>query len=178
MEVGYAGSLGSERGGAVPTRRPRGEFVRLEVDRQVDAPRELVWRVLTDWERQPEWMVDARSVEVLTPQREGVGVTIRCPTNLLGVTVEDVMRVTSWRAQEELEVTHLGRVITGSGAFLLSDTPDGGTRITWWEQVTPPFGALGEWGATALVLPILRRVFSRSLGRLARLAEAEARRSA
>ncbi len=151
--------------------------MRLEVERHVDAPRELVWRVLTDWERQPEWMLDAKSVEVLTPQREGVGVTIRCPTNLLGVTVEDVMRVTAWREHEELEVTHLGRIITGSGAFLLSDTADGGTRIAWWEEVDPPLGALGEWGATTLVLPILRRVFGRSLDRLARLAEAEARQA-
>ena len=152
--------------------------MRLEVDRHVDAPRELVWRVLTDWERQPEWMLDAKSVEVLTPQREGVGVTIRCPTNLLGVTVEDVMRVTAWRDQEELEVTHLGKVITGSGAFLLFDAPGDGTRIEWWEEVDPPLGALGEWGATTLVLPILRRIFGRSLSRLARLAEAEAARTA
>ena len=152
--------------------------MRLEVDRHVAAPRDVVWRVLTDWERQPEWMLDAKSVEVLTPEREGVGVTIRCPTNLLGVTVEDVMRVTGWRDQEELEVTHLGRVITGSGAFVLHDAPDGGTRIAWWEEVDPPLGALGEWGATTLVLPILERVFGRSLSRLARLAEAEARTTA
>lgn len=147
--------------------------MRLEVERHAAAPRAVVWDVLTQWERQPEWMLDAKSVEVLTPRREGVGVTIRCPTNLLGVTVQDVMRVTAWREQEELEVTHLGRVITGVGAFLLDDAPDGGTRIRWWEQVDPPLGALGEWGATVFVLPILRRVFGASLQRLARLAEAE-----
>lgn len=148
--------------------------MRLEVERVAAAPRAVVWRVLTEWERQPEWMLDAKSVEVLTPQREGVGVTIRCPTNLLGVTVEDVMRVTAWIEQEELEVLHLGRIITGSGAFRLDDVPDG-TRIRWWEEVDPPFGALGELGATTLVLPILRRVFGRSLSRLAALAEREAR---
>lgn len=146
--------------------------MRLEVERHARAPRGVVWQVLTQWERQPEWMLDAKSVEVLTPHREGVGVTIRCPTNLLGVTVEDVMRVTAWREQEELGVTHLGRVITGTGAFLLRDAPDGGTTIEWWEQVDPPLGAWGEWGATTFVLPILRRVFGRSLERLARLAEA------
>lgn len=148
--------------------------MRLEVTQHAAAPRAVVWQVLTHWERQPEWMLDAKSVEVLTPQREGVGVTIRCPTNLLGVTVQDVMRVTAWREQEELEVTHLGRVITGTGAFVLDDAPDGGTRILWWEQVDPPLGALGEWGATTFVLPILRRVFGASLQRLARLAEAAA----
>ena len=98
--------------------------MRLEVERHADAPRDVVWDVLTQWERQPEWMLDAKSVEVLTPEREGVGVTIRCPTNLMGVTVEDVMRVTAWRDREELEVTHLGRVITGTGAFLLSDAAE------------------------------------------------------
>lgn len=148
--------------------------MRLEVERHADAPRDVVWDVLTQWERQPEWMLDAKSVEVLTPEREGVGVTIRCPTNLMGVTVEDVMRVTAWRDREELEVTHLGRVITGTGAFLLSDAPDGGTRIAWWEVVDPPLGAFGEWGATTFVLPVLKRIFGRSLSRLARLAEEEA----
>ncbi len=146
--------------------------MRLEVERETAAPRAVVWAVLTDWERQSEWMLDAKSVEVLTPHREGLGVTIRCPTNLLGVTVEDVMRVTGWREQEELEVIHLGRVITGTGAFVLTDAPGGGTRIHWWEQVDPPFGAVGERVATSLVLPVLRRVFGRSLDRLARLAEA------
>lgn len=148
--------------------------MRLEVERHADAPRAVVWRVLTQWERQPEWMLDAKAVEVLTPRREGVGVTIRCPTNLLGVTVEDVMRVTAWREQEELAVVHLGRVITGSGAFVLVDAPGGGTTIRWWEQIDPPLGAVGDWGARTLVLPVLARVFGRSLARLARLAEREA----
>jgi uncharacterized membrane protein len=148
--------------------------MRLEVERHTSAPRAVVWQVLTQWERQPEWMLDAKSVEVLTPDRDGVGVTIRCPTNLLGITVEDVMRVTAWEDERLLEVTHLGRIITGSGAFVLEDTPDGGTRIAWWEEVDPPLGAMGEWGATTLVLPILRRIFGHSLDRLVRLAEAEA----
>lgn len=148
--------------------------MRLEVSVPVAAPRQHVWGVLTHWERQPEWMLDAKSVEVLTPAREGVGVTIRCPTNLLGITVEDVMRVTGWDEPSRLEVTHLGRIITGSGAFELDDTSAATTRIDWWEEVDPPLGALGEWGASTFVLPILRRIFTRSLRNLAALAEAEA----
>jgi hypothetical protein len=127
--------------------------------------------VLTQWERQSEWMLDAESVEVLTPEREGEGVTIRCPTNLLGVTVEDVMRVTGWDEPHRLEVTHLGRIITGSGAFELTDTASGGTRIDWYELIDPPFGALGEWGASTLVRPLLARLFTRSLRGLAELSE-------
>jgi uncharacterized membrane protein len=149
--------------------------VRLEVSVEADAPRQVVWDVLTHWERQSEWMLDAKAVEVLTPAREGVGVTIRCPTNLLGVTVEDVMRVTDWREPELLEVTHLGKVITGSGAFTLVELTPTRTRIDWWEEVDPPFGRLGEVGATLLVLPVLRRIFTRSLRNLAALAEAAVR---
>jgi hypothetical protein len=147
--------------------------VRLEVERTVEAPREVVWDVLTRWERQPEWMLDAKEVHVLTPQREGVGVTLRCPTNLMGFTVQDVMRVTGWREPSYLEVTHLGNIITGYGAFELEAEGPDRTRLRWWEEVDPPLGALGEWGASTLVLPVLERIFSRSLGRLARLAEQE-----
>lgn len=147
--------------------------MRLEVDVDAAAPRSTVWAVLTEWERQPEWMLDAKEVHVLTPERTGVGVTIRCPTNLFGLTVQDVMRVTRWEDEQVLEVTHLGKIITGTGAFELSDHA-GGTRIHWWEEIDPPLGALGEWGASTFVLPIIRRIFTRSLRNLAALAEQEA----
>jgi hypothetical protein len=84
------------------------------------------------------------------------------------------MRVTRWEQGRVLEVTHLGRIITGTGAFELSDLPDGGTRIGWWEEVDPPLGALGEWGARLVALPVIRRIFRRSLANLAARAEAEA----
>lgn len=150
--------------------------MRLQVEVEAAAPPTAVWGVLTEWERQSEWMLDAKAVEVLTPQREGVGVTIRCPTNLLGVTVQDVMRVTAWEEDRQLSVTHLGAIITGDGTFSLTPAAvDGrdGTRIAWLEEVDPPFGRLGEWGASTLVLPVLRRIFTRSLRNLAALAEGE-----
>jgi uncharacterized membrane protein len=146
--------------------------MRLEVEQVVGAPREDVWQVLTEWERQPEWMLDAKSVEVLTPVRAGVGTTIRCPTNLLGATVQDVMRVTAWEPPSRLAVVHLGRVITGSGAFELHEDEPARTRVVWWEEIDPPLGRVGEWGATRVALPVIERIFARSLGRFARLVEA------
>ena len=151
--------------------------MRLVVSREVEASSAVLWDVLTRWELQPEWMLDAKAVEVLTPWREGVGVVVRCPTNLLGVTVEDVMRVTRWEPPDAHEVAvfavvHLGSIITGEGAFELEPLGAARTRVTWREEVDPPLGALGERGASAL-RPVLALIFGRSLRRLATLAEAE-----
>ncbi|MEX2561722.1 MAG: SRPBCC family protein [Nitriliruptoraceae bacterium] len=145
--------------------------MRLEVEREVLAPPHVVWDVLTTWELQPRWMLDAIDIEVLTAERAGVGVTIKCPTRLLGFKVNDVMRVTAWEPAVRLEVEHLGRIITGSGAFEMEALPGDATRMVWWEVVDPPLGRLGEWGASTFVLPWMRRLFSRSLANLGDLAE-------
>jgi len=145
--------------------------VRLELEQGTSAPQEVVWGVLVDWEEQPRWMLDAKEVHVTSAHREGLGVELRCPTNLLGFTVQDTMRVTGWDELRLLEVTHTGRIITGTGAFELSPRADGGTTITWWEEVDPPLGVVGEVGARIFALPIIRRIFRRSLRNLARRAE-------
>lgn len=147
--------------------------MRLEVNTRINAPRQHVWDVLTTWERQPEWMLDAKDVIVLTPQRTGEGVTLRCPTNLLGFTVDDIMRVTAWDPPNRLAVTHLGKIITGSGAFELSDAEDDATDVLWWEEIDPPLGIVGEYGARLFVLPIIRKIFTRSLKNFTALAETD-----
>jgi hypothetical protein len=150
--------------------------MRLDLHQDTTASRAVVWDVLTRWEEQPRWMLDAKEVHVTSPHREGLGVELRCPTNLLGFTVQDTMVVTGWEEGRLLEVTHTGRIITGKGAFELSDRPEGGTRIGWWEEVDPPLGVIGELGAQVFVLPIIRRIFRRSLRNLAARAE-ESQRS-
>ncbi len=145
--------------------------MRIQADITVAAPRGLVWGQLVDWEAQADWMVDARAVRVLTDARTGEGVTLCVPTRVLGVTVDDVMRVTAWQPPERLEVAHLGRVIRGTGAFELAPI-ERGTAVTWWEEVDPPLGAAGRWGARRLVRPVVQRLFTRSLRRLRERCEA------
>ncbi len=146
--------------------------MRVEVSRYVFAPATVVWEVLTDWERQPEWMVDAQTVEILGERRNGVGVRMRVPTRVFGVTVEDVLEVTDWREAERLEARHVGSVIEGVAAFELRSTHMG-TRLTWWEEIDPPLGLLGELAATLLARPLVARVFARSLDGLKRRCERE-----
>lgn len=147
----------------------------VEVSRYVFADDDVVWGVLTDWERQPEWMIDAKDVEVLSEERRGVGVRLRCPTNLVGVTVDDEMEVTVWEERRRLGVRHLGRVITGTGEFVLDPTGVG-TRVVWREEIDPPLGTVGEVGARALVQPYVRHLFGRSLDGLKEACEREQRR--
>lgn len=150
--------------------------MRLDVPMEIAAPRRVVWDVLVRWEDQSVWMKDAKSVEVVSDHRTGEGVRIHVPTNLLGVTVLDVMEVTEWVEQERLAVVHLGKVIRGTGVFLLEDHPEDATmtRLTWREEVDPPLGALGEWGANTFVAPFTRWLFGVSLRNLAMVCEAEA----
>lgn len=149
--------------------------MRVEVSRYIFAPPATVWDVLTDWERQAEWMVDARAVEVVGDRRTGEGVRVRVPTRIVGVTVPDELEVTGWRERERLGVRHTGRVIRGHAAFDLVATPVG-TRVTWWEEIDPPLGAVGDVAGSLLVGPLVQRVFARSLANLKRLCEREARR--
>jgi uncharacterized protein YndB with AHSA1/START domain len=143
---------------------------RIEASTHIEAPVERVWEVLLDWEGQASWMVDARSVAVTSEQREGLGVTIRVPTNILGVVVTDELETTEWDEHRLIGMRHTGWFIRGVGGFELAPT-DSGTHMTWWEEVDPPLGAVGELGAQLLVAPLVRRTFRRSLANLKRVCE-------
>ncbi len=146
-------------------------MARIEAQTHIEAPIEHVWERLVDWERQADWMVDARSVTVLTPHREGSGVEIRCPTRILGVVVNDDLAVTEWNPPTVLGVRHLGRLIRGVGAFELDETAYG-TRVVWWEEADVPLGGVGDAAAQLVVVPWVNRVFRRSLARFKRVCEA------
>lgn len=146
-------------------------MARIEATTHVEAPLQRVWEVLVDWERQADWMVDVRSLAVLTEAREGLGVTVRCRTNILGFLVNDELEVTEWAPPTTLGMRHLGPLIQGAGAFELTETPYG-TRVLWWEEAHVPLGSLGDAVAGVVVVPWVTRVFRRSLARLKRLCEA------
>lgn len=148
-------------------------MARIEVTTHVEAPPVRVWEVLTDWEGQPRWMVDALDVIVLSDKREGVGVVVRCPTNIMGVVVVDDLEVTEWVEPRVLSVRHLGRVIRGLGSFELAETRYG-THLTWWEEIEVPGGEVGDALAGALLVPWVSRTFRASLARLKRVCESRA----
>lgn len=157
-------------------------MARIEATTHIEADPQQVWDVLVDWEGQARWMRDAHSVTVLSPHREGVDVTLRCRTDIVGglrgahrpggslLMITDDMVITEWEEPRIIGIRHLGRVIRGVGAFELAPTANG-THFTWWEEIDAPLGALGEAVTTVAVVPVARRVFRASLAGLKRVCE-------
>jgi carbon monoxide dehydrogenase subunit G len=152
-----------------PPRRP----VVIELLDTMPGPPEIVWALLTDWERQGDWMLEASDVEVVGRQREGVGVEARAKVRIAGITTRDRIRVTMWEPPRILVIEHLGWV-KGTGELQMAPIREG-TRLRWRESLFPP-ARLGPFGVIGLRLfaPILRRIFRRDLRVLRELVRARA----
>jgi len=134
----------------------------MRIERSIDLPcgAEEAWRVLTDWERQADWMADADAIVVTSPQREGVGVTVAVRTRLFQIPAfTETFEVTAWEPPTALSIEH-GPPIRGRGTWTLEPTPDG-TRFAWTEEVelAMPLG----WLVSACYAPVLGVLLRRSL---------------
>jgi hypothetical protein len=145
----------------------------LQIEKFIVAPPERVWDVLADLEHQAAWMVDVRALDIVTEEKRGAGAVMHVTSELFGLPlVRDVMAITAWEPPRRMDVEHRGQ-FHGSGQFLL-DPAENGTIFTWVEDFAPPLGPLGEAVFALVIRPHLLRVFARSLGNLARVAEAAA----
>jgi carbon monoxide dehydrogenase subunit G len=135
----------------------------MRIERSIDLPcgAEEAWRVLTDWERQADWMLDADAVEVTSEHRAGIGVTLAVRTRLFQVPAfTETVSVVAWEPPTELVIAH-GPPIRGRGTWAL-EAHDGGTRFTWTEEVELATSALGGI-VSAWYAPILGVLMRRSL---------------
>lgn len=142
----------------------------LSVSVDIDAPPARTWDVVTDWERQGDWMpmTTVQRVEDM-PNGVGTSLTARSGIGLLGFV--DRMVVDVWQPPYRCEVKHLGKVVTGRGVFLVDELPGARSRFTWREE-------LDGTGPRRLIdvatLPPTRALLTVALRRLAKLVEAEA----
>ncbi|MEX2226698.1 MAG: SRPBCC family protein [Dehalococcoidia bacterium] len=148
-------------------------MARLDVRTFIAAAPEVVWDVVTDLERQRDWMVDLRALEIVSEAKIGAGVVMHVTSELFGMpVVKDVMTITAWEPPHRMDVSHSGQ-FSGTGAFIL-ERIDNGTIFTWIEEFAPPLGPLGEAGFALVVRPHMARVFRRSLANVKRIAEERA----
>ena len=158
-------------------RRLRGGWpVVLEVAATMPGPPEVVWELITDWEHQDDWMLEASEFVVTSELREGVGVTAEASISIGGITTRDEVRVVAWEPVRHLAIEHLGWV-SGRGDIKLTALGAARTQLFWREELRPPVGVLGAVGMTALK-PLMVRVFKRDLRVLAGLVRVRARSEA
>jgi hypothetical protein len=141
---------------------------RVEVRVAVAAPPEVVWAAITDWPRQSRWML-ATTVTAepsAAPAGRRVGERLTAVTRLGPVRFSDPMEVTAWDPPHRADVRHLGRVVRGTGSFIVEPAP-GGAWLTWVEDLELPLGALGRAGF-GLLEPLARLGLRASLRRMAR----------
>lgn len=103
----------------------------------IDAPIEVVWGALADWESQGDWMLQT-TVEVTSEIREGVGTTIAAFTGIGKFGVMDHMQVTRWDPPFICDVVHTGTIIKGTGRFQLTAIDSHTTRFDWSEEILAP----------------------------------------
>lgn len=117
----------------------------LAITLEISAPIETVWAAIADWESQGKWMLQTK-VWVTSAQREGVGTSISAFTGPLhcfhprfkSLGLLDLMHVTTWEPPYRCDVEHVGKLLKGSGSFLLTPISDDRTRFDWSEIVVAP----------------------------------------
>ena len=141
--------------------------VHLEERVAVAAPPEAVFAAVADFQAQSEWVVLTRVTADGGPPR--VGERLVAETKVGGVGFSDPMEVTSFQPPHRIDVRHLGRVVRGTGTFLVEPAP-GGAWFVWVEDVDLPLGRVGRLGFV-VVGPAFRLLLRRSLRRFARRVE-------
>jgi hypothetical protein len=148
--------------------------VELTVPVEVNAPAEAVWRTITDWEGQGEWMLGTR-VEVRSPgDGRGLGARLSAFSGVGPLGFTDTMEIVEWEPPRRCVVRHTGRVVRGDGVFEVVELGPQRARFLWSELLDLPLGVLGRAG-WPLVRPAFRAGVEHSLRKMARLCEAEHR---
>jgi hypothetical protein len=138
------------------------------VDVVIDSDVDTVWNVLTDWSRQSDWMWATKVDAARSGGPHGVGETFTAVTGVGRLAVVDEMVVTAWEPPRRVDVSHVGKVIQGTGVFEVYRLPENRARVSWTEYIDIPLGSLGraswplvrlgfEWGARRS-LQALRRI--------------------
>ena len=137
--------------------------VHLEERVAVAAPPEAVFAAVADFQAQSDWV--AFTTVTVEGGLDGVGQRLVAVTKVAGVGFSDPPR--------RIDVRHHGRVVRGTGTFLVEPAP-GGAWLRWAEDLDLPLGAAG-WLGFAVVGPAFRLLLRRSLRRLARRVESRPR---
>lgn len=117
----------------------------LSLDVIIDAPPDVVWRAVTDWPAQSDWML---GTVVRNTKNDGLGIggEFEAFTGAGRFGVLDTMVITEWEPPRRVVVEHTGRVIKGLGIFEVFALPNQRSRFVWAEVLELPLGVAGRVG--------------------------------
>lgn len=114
----------------------------LRIKISLPCSQERAWQAIANWESQGDWMLQTK-VWVTSDIREGVGTSISAFTGPLykfypkfpKLGLLDTMVVTKWQPPAICDVVHTGKILKGSGSFLLTPISDSKTSFDWSETI-------------------------------------------
>ena len=114
----------------------------LRITINLPCSQERAWAAIADWESQGNWMLQTK-VWVTSQIREGAGTSISAFTGPLykfypkfsSLGLLDTMVVTKWQPPEICEVVHTGKILKGTGSFVLSPINSTSTKFNWSETI-------------------------------------------
>ena len=114
----------------------------LRITINLPCSQERAWASIADWESQGKWMLQTK-VWVTSQIREGAGTSISAFTGPLykfypkfsSLGLLDTMVVTKWQPPEICDVVHTGKVLKGTGSFVLSPINSTSTKFNWSETI-------------------------------------------
>jgi hypothetical protein len=141
----------------------------LAISLSIPAARAEVWKSIADWPSQGQWMLQTK-VWVTSECTTGVGTSIAAFTGPLykfyprikSPGLLDLMTVTRWEEPSRCDVSHHGKILKGSGSFILSEESAQSTRFDWSETIEAPRALY------LLIVPFLYVGVRISLARFAR----------
>jgi len=147
------------------------QMIEFSATREIAAPAEHVWRILTDIARESQWMTAVGSVAFIgDPASYAVGARMRRSGKFLWIELSWESEIVACEPQERIRFRHSG-AIEGESRWEIEPT-SGGSRVELW-SLGPAPGPL-KW------LPSFAAYGGRlglqgDLARLKRLAESAAR---
>jgi hypothetical protein len=125
-----------------------------------------VFAAASDWASQSTWVPLTR-VHVARGDGRTAGDLVEAFTGVGRIGFLDTMEIVRFDPPHRVDVLHLGRVVQGPGAFVVTELSDGRALLLWQEWLHLPLGWLGR-----LVWPVVRAAaaigLSRSLRAFAR----------
>ena len=119
--------------------------VELSLSVEIDATQQEVFDKVVDWESQGEWMLGTK-VKGTKNNGQGLGGEIVAWTGFWKIGFNDPMVITKWIEPNIVDVTHLGKIVKGTGSMIVERIDENKSRFIWSESINLPLGLLGKLG--------------------------------